>query len=247
MTTRPYRPVGPDRTFAVDELFSALGVLRFGAQEGAAERDRAWLTVVRETRRLLPTDEDARQDALVSILESAAGLRATSAPRAAAWVRAVCRNGAIDGYRRRSTTRLVPLDDASPSAQCEDARPSPPEAAEVVVHAFLDRVDLHLATRHASLELRRRRRTQALAALRRTALKESLSEIAASLGLAISLELLAKWIERGRAVIVAAVEADRLVDPDAAELFEPFADLARKRRADAGLPRPGRRSSRTQP
>ncbi len=244
MTTRP---VGPDRTFAIDELFNALGVLRSRPPEGSGERDRAWLTLVRETRRLLPTDEDARQDALVSILESASELRATSAPRAAAWVRAVCRNGAIDGYRRRSTTRLVPLDDASPSAPCEDARPAPPEVAELVVHAFLDRVDLHLATRHASLELRRRRRTQALAALRRTALEESLPEIAASLGLAISLELLAKWIERGRAVIVSAIEADRLVDPDAAELFEPFADLARKRRADAGLPRPGRRSSRAQP
>lgn len=63
-----------------------------------------------------------------------------------------------------------------------------------------------------------------------------------ALELTVSLTLLAKWIERGRAVIVATIEAEREHDPDAADFFAPFATPALERRADAGQPRPDRRS-----
>lgn len=221
----------------VDELHEALTQLRSYDSQGP-QSARAWAVVEREARRLLPKDPDARQDALVAIYESVHTVRAPSPPSAAAWLRAVCRNRLVDGLRRRRGGRS--LDSGDPAALGEEPLPVR-EAASAVIAAFLARVEVFLASKHPVGNCRSRRRLHAIVALRRIALEQPLAEIAHDLGLSVTDDLLAKWVERGRAVIVATVAHDRVVDPDAAELFAPFAELALTRRADAGRPRPNRR------
>lgn len=223
------------------EALDALTALRGGGAD-ALHAD-AWRTIAAYVRRVLPTrrDEDERQDALLAILESVHALHCTNGPSAAAWIRAICRNRLIDRHRRRGGRTFVALD--APPVQLAEASGLPAELALTVVAAFAERIDEHLARVESRPSVRERRRAQAIAALRRTALDQSLPEIAMSLELSVSLTLLAKWVERGRAVIVATIEAERERDPDAADFFAPFAELALERRADAGKPRPGRRSS----
>lgn len=238
---RPRGPVGP--CVSTDGVFAALVALGADDPLPIEERKTAWLAITTFVRRVLPADADAdaRQAALLAILESVKSLRATTPARAAAWVRVVCRNELIDLLRCGRGSRLTSLDDPADPIELDGATPLSRDAAHRVVDAFVERIELHLRTRYADPVVRERRLVQALATLRRTALEESLPEIARHLDLTISLELLTKWIERGRKVIVDTVEADRVLDPDAADLFAPFADLARGRRADAGRRRPARR------
>jgi DNA-directed RNA polymerase specialized sigma24 family protein len=239
MRTEPCRD---ERTARREELFDALAMLRDGA-EGRA-RDRAWTTVYRYVRRVLPDDRaaDARQDALVAILESVDELRAASPGSAAGWVHSICRSRKIDAHRAACRRRAAPFDDTrTPAGNAEPATPAV-ELAPHVVAAFLERVASHIVRTEGCPDVRARRRLQAAATLYRTALDESLSEIAMRLDTHVSLELLTKWVERGRTVVIETIEAERARDPDLADLFAPFAELAARRRVDAGILRPARRS-----
>lgn len=232
-----------ERTARREELFGALASLRDAP--AAPDRSGAWKIVQRHVHRALPPEcEDERQSALLAVLESAATLRATSAVGAAAWVRAVCRNQRIDAHRARHVGRDTPFDDGHAHASTASADP-PAELSDRVIDAFIARVDQYLAYSALRPSTRARRRTQAIVAVRRLALEDSLPEIAEGLALTISVELLTKWVERGRAVILATIEYDRGRDPDVADLFAPFADLALARRVDAGRPRPDRRRPST--
>lgn len=229
-----------ERTARRAELYDALATLRDGA-EGHA-RDRAWTTVYRYIRRVLPDDRaaDARQDALVAILESIDGLRAATPSSAVGWVHSICRSRRIDTHRATCRHRACPFEDGSTHAATAEPLSPAVEVAPLVVAAFLERVESHIARTEQSPEARARRRAQAAATLYRTALNESLSEIAMRLDAHVSPELLTKWVERGRSVVIETIEAEGARDPDVADLFEPFAELAARRRIDAGVPRPGR-------
>ncbi len=228
---------------AAVELFTAIAAIRCEPSDSAATR-AAWRQVDRYVRRIAPraADDDLRQDILVSIIHGVRSLRADDAVGAAAWVRSVFRSRRADEYRRHQALRPTW---GEPGRQPEPAaRASIPHGvAERVLAAFDERIERFLAESPRKASVRERRRVQAQAALRRVVLEQSLPEIRASLDRDISLQLLAKWIERGRAILVATVEHDRTTDPDLAEFFAPIAQLALERRADAGVPRPARRKN----
>lgn len=229
-----------ERTARREELFGALVLLRETPLGSGDARTHAWKVVQRHVYRVLPAEcEDERQAALLAVLESVDTLRATSPGSAAGWVRSVCRNQRIDAHRARHVGRDCSYEDTRVASNADE--PVPVEYAERVLDAFMARVDLHLDRIDLVPAARARRRTQAVVALRRLALEEPLPEIAKHLRLDVSLDLLTKWVERGRVVILATVADDRQRDPDVAELFAPLAELARERRADAGRPRPERR------
>lgn len=227
---------------AREELLHALTTLRNGDPMPHRRRDHAWKVVIRHVRQVLPGNrsEDDRQDALLAIFGAVGTLRATTPGRATAWVRTICRNRAIDHQRTRRPGTMS-LHDSDRQRGLAKQDPLPAELAHVVVAAFIERIDEHLAGGELPDAIRARRRAQALAAIYRLALEESLPEISSRLDLDISLVLLTKWIERGRAVVLDVVEADRARDPDLADFFAPFVDLVLEQRADAGLPRRGRR------
>ncbi len=230
-TTRP-------RCRSVDDLFFALDVARTEPNRTSPRAIGAWRTIEAHVRRVLPRSEqaDARQDALVAILGALDSLRAIRPSASGAWVRTICRHAEIDGHRRARSSLTVPFE---PRVRGYHTATPPALALEhlhFVVDAFIERIDHHLA---AAPRPRSMQRMQAIVALRRLALDESLPEIATELDLTISPVLLTKWIERGRKVIIETVDSE--VERDLADLFEPFARLARERRADAGIPRPSRR------
>jgi DNA-directed RNA polymerase specialized sigma24 family protein len=173
-------------------------------------------------------------------MESMGTLRATSPASAAAWLRTVCRNQRVDAHRARHLGRDAPFEEGSANASTGEPAPSV-ELAERVLDAFVARIDAYLATASFRPDWRARRRVQGVVALRRLALEETLPEIAQRLGLDVSSDLLTKWVERGRAVILATIAHDRVHEPDVADFFAPLQELALERRADAGRPRPGRR------
>lgn len=230
-TTRP-------RGRSADNLFVALEVARDEGDRRSPRATGAWRTIEAHVRRVLPREEqaDARQDALVAIHGALQSLRATSPASVGSWVRTICRNLEIDGHRRARCSGAVPFEEHFGARAAVAALAIPPEQAQVVLDAFIERVDHHLA---AAPRSRTTRRVQAVVALRRLALDESLPEIAARLDLAISPMLLTKWVERGRKVIIETVEGE--ADRDLADFYEPLARLARERRADASIPRPSRR------
>jgi DNA-directed RNA polymerase specialized sigma24 family protein len=223
---------------SLDDLFLALDAARTERDRTSSRAAEAWRTIDAHVRRVLPREEqaDARQDALVAIHGALQSLRATSPASVGSWVRTICRNLEIDGHRRARCSTAVPFEERFGGRAAATTPAIAVEQAQVVIDAFVERVDQHLGTR---LRSRSTRRVQAVVALRRLALDESLPEIAARLDLSISPVLLTKWIERGRRVIIETVEGE--ADRDLADFYEPLARLARERRADAGIPRPSRR------
>lgn len=217
-----------------------LAALRQVAQ--ASEADvRSWLVIECYVRRCLPEarDEDIRQNVLLTILVHAHTLRTNDPPGACAWVHAVCRSQLVNELRSRYRMRFVSIDDAAGRELLVAPRAIPPELAEPLLRSLDELVVRHVRERHGDANARARRTAQARAAVRRLVLEETLPEVIAIAP--VSLPLLAKWIERGRTVVLDAIDAERERDPDRAELFEPIATLMRKRRADAGKPRPARR------
>lgn len=201
-------------------------------------RAQGWRAVTALAKRALPGchDEDARQDALLRAFESVHALRATHGPGIAAWVRTICRHAAIARFRARRVMH-VPLDLVE--HQCAAVDPAWTSASvDIVIEHISNRIDTHVARMEPEGDRRERRRLQALVALRRTVMGESLDDVARALSLNLSDDLLAKWVERGRPVLVAAL-AD--ADPEVEELYAGVAALAMRRRADAGRPRPLRR------
>ena len=223
----------------VADLHDALATARAERERTSPRTTAAWRIIEAHVRRVLPRAEqaDVRQDVLIAILCALGSLRATNPASSGAWVRTICRRVEIDAHRRSRHCVRIPYDERfGVGAPLEPGAPSV-EHAEAVLDAFTERVDAHLAQEHRSSGARR---IQAIAALRRLALEESLPDITAALGLTVSPVLLTKWVERGRSVIVETVDAE--VDRDLADFFEPLARLARERRADAGIPRPSRRN-----
>lgn len=236
----PFSSIAPASSNS--SLLDALRVLREGDIAQASRRAAAWHRVAVAIQMFLPRDqdEDLRQEVLIAVTEHAHALRATCPGGAAAWLRAVCRNHRAESYRALARNPLgygVPLEQAPHASE-----PLPSlDVVPAIVDAFLLRVRSHLDQSEPRKALRERRYLHALATVRRTVLDESLEEVRAVVWPPATSELIAKWVERGRRVVIATVEAEQLTDPDAAALFEPFAEAARRRRRDAGLPRPSRR------
>jgi hypothetical protein len=218
-------------------LLAALGHAR------EAGRDpEAWLVIERHVRRALPrrTDEDMRQNALLAIVVYARTMGASDAAGARAWLHAVCRSQLVNELRTRYRVRLVSVDHVSVRSHIVAPTVPRAELAENVLRWLDELIVRHARTRSRDANSTAKKIAQARAAIRRVVLEETLPDIMAIEP--ASLPLVAKWIERGRKVVLDAIDAERAVDPDGADLLEPIAALMRRRRADAGKPRPERRA-----
>ena len=223
-------------------LLDALEVLRDRDFRGAAARASAWRAVTAAVRMYLGDDkeEDIRQEVLLAIAESVHNLHATTPGAAIAWVRAICRNTRAETYRRRGRTPLghaVTIDLVNLRAE-----PIPSvEMVPAIIESFIARVARHLERVEPCPRARERRLRQAIACVRRTVLDESIEELRPRVAPDATADLIAKWVERGRALVIEVANAEGRDDEDAAALFRPFADAAARRRADVGLPRLARR------
>ena len=224
------------------ELTDAFTLLRH-APSGTRTHAIAWRAIDGYVRSCFPRDrdEDVRQEVLLTVALHLGREHGAEIRNAGAWLHVIHRSKRIDEYRAARRVRAESIADAVGVRELGLTPTVPRELAELVVAAFLERVEAFLADTVAHVHIRALRRAQCLAALRRVGLGDTLPDIAEHLALDGSMDLVAKWIERGRAVIVGTVEHDRTNDRDLADFFEPLAELARERRSDAGLPRPGRR------
>ncbi len=230
------------RPSSTSPLLDALEVLRERDFRGAAERATAWRAVSAAVTVFISDEreEDIRQDVLLTVAESVHRLRATTPGAAAAWLRTICRNHRAETYRRRSRTPFghsVSMDIASIGAE-----PSlGVDAVPTIVDRFVARVASYLVRTESRPDLRERRLLQAIACVRRTVLEESIEELRPKIAPGAQNDLIAKWIERGRPLVIEVAEAEARDDEDAAWLYRPFAEAAARRRGDAGVPRPARR------
>lgn len=242
MKPAPPRAVSP---WARD-LFVALAALRDSDLALAhPANEKHWRTLYRSLRPLFaregPDGEDDCQEIMVALTSSLGSMRPDTPLRAAAWLRALRANIRADRLRVRGKRAALGLDDLERPVHVASRDPVPFDRLDGVLAAFEAAVAAELARSEPSHERRATVHLQARATVRRLVLDESTTAIARSLGRDASSDLVSKWIERGRAVVLRTVAVMREHDPDAAELYEVLAELAATRRIDAGRPRPERR------
>ncbi|MBZ0121637.1 MAG: hypothetical protein K8H88_31865 [Sandaracinaceae bacterium] len=245
MTPAPTRPARP---WARD-VFLALAALRDSDLALAhPANEKHWRTLYESLRPVFaregPDGDDDCQEVMVALTSSLGSMRAETPARAAAWLRAVRANIRTDRLRTRAKRSALSLDDLERPVHVASRDPVPFDRLDAVLAAFEAAIRKELERIEPSPERRASAQLHAHATVRRLVLGESTTSIARSLGGDASGDLVSKWIERGRAVVLRTVAVMREHDPDTADLYDVLADLAATRRADAGRPRPERRRSR---
>jgi DNA-directed RNA polymerase specialized sigma24 family protein len=239
------------------ELFGALTRLRDAAR-GAQPRDLAaervdWRRVevfVRRSRAAEGQDcDDVVQEALLAIARHVGDLDARDEGASVAWCARIVRHKKIDLSRARAREgQRVETRQDEPTAvdllEGDDGRAIDDRALsillEVVDEAIVKHVD-GLGIRSAAE--RQLKRSQARATLHRV-MGTDTAELRSVLALEPSFgaDRLAKWIERGRPILVAVL--DRLAwdhEGDAKDVVLALREAVLARRVDAGVARPDRR------
>ncbi|MCZ7681160.1 MAG: hypothetical protein M5U28_21185 [Sandaracinaceae bacterium] len=226
-------------------LYDSLAALRqLARSENArsAAREPHWRIVERYVCDTWPRalGEDLRQEVLLTLFLHVHSLRALRPRSAAAWIRSIRHSKRMDAQERYSGIRLLSTERKLPPLALAAPVEPPLEIVEAILCAF-EAEAWHTLASDPNPARRHRRLQRVRAALRRLVLHERLETVARHLGVDASPALVAKWVERGRADILATLERLRSEAPDTVELYEFLEELARRRRADAGRPRPGRR------
>lgn len=230
------------RLVALYDSLAALRQLARSSSSTSPAREEHWRVVERYVRDTFPRTlgEDLRQEVLLTIFLHVHRLRAVRPRSAGAWIRAIRHSKRVDAFERHGGVRLLSIERRLPPLAL--AAPTEPglDVVDAIIGAFEAEVRRALAS-DPNPTRRHRRLLRVRAALRRLVLHEPLATVARELGVDASPALVAKWVERGRADILATLERLRAEAPDTVELYEFLEELARRRRADAGRPRPGRR------
>lgn len=241
---------------SLDALFDALSALRDAGDPLDRRHDARWRTIDAYLRATFPAEgaeaDEARQETLIAIGRAVGQMEAAVPLQAAKWIATIHRRKVVDGVRaRRRDPARSGLDregDASLVDRLEaDDRPSVgPDAIARVVAALEDEIDAHLLEVERSAVKRQLHRTQARAAVHRLLLEADFDEIVRALdaGEALGRDRVYKWVERGRPVVLAALErwARRAGEGSTeAGIADAIREIVEARRADAGQPRPSRR------
>jgi DNA-directed RNA polymerase specialized sigma24 family protein len=241
------------------ELLGALMRLRDAAR-GTALRDLAreradWRiveTLVRRTRSAQGSDgDDVLQETLIAIARHVVDLDARDAGAAVAWCARIASHKKIDLARARTRERQkVEAHEAELDVvdliERDDGRPIDDRALALLIDGIEDAIVRHVdALGIRSATERQLKRTQARATLHRVMGAET-DQLRGVLGLEPSFgnARLAKWVERGRPLLLAVVEGlawDH--EGTARDVLFTLRDLVLTRRADAGLARPARRKT----
>lgn len=227
--------------------------------------ERRWREVARWLEQAFPGHapdaEDARQEALISLMRHVGAMRAESPLQAVKWVSTIVRRKRLDALRARGRDPVhealarAPrgVDDPSPLERlvADEERALDPREVERLVTTVLEHVHRALEETEPNALRRQLRRTQAHAALLRLVRGADADAIATALeqGEPIGRDRVHKWVERGRPVVALGLERwARVARADEREEIEPviaaLRQLVQERRADAGVPRPDRRRER---
>lgn len=224
-------------------LFGALCALRDAPEPFAAENGAHWRAVDRWLRTMHRgrDRDDVHQETLIAVAGAVRTMAATSPGSAAAWLRCIFDRKRIDRDRRTTRARI-----ASHDARPIEAFPAPdvwPEfPAEWVIAALERDIARHLWRTCPDVRTRELRQLQARAALRRLVLGEDLSDLSRALVLeGTTAACVYKWTERGRSVVLDALEGGR--EDELTEARALVCEAMRARRADAGVARPERRAA----
>ncbi len=246
---------------AAEALYEHLCLLRDADEPTHPRHAASWRVVSRWLAQAYPGTrrelEDARQEALVSLMRSVKTMRAEGPLQAAKWVGIILRRKRIDLARANvhdpieQALRAEPKGEhaSAPIDRLEAREPLDPGAIPELVDVVLEQVHRALEESETNAAKRQLRRTQAQAALLRLVLDEDADAIAAALdhGEPLSKERIYKWVERGRPVVCLGLDRwERDGDPDAARVIAVLRETMDERRADAGVPRPERRKGRAE-
>ena len=243
-----------------DELHRALLTLAADADPTHPRHDASWRVVERAIRRVSPgrgaDEEDRRQETLIRVLRSLSTFEPMTPVQSFAWLRTIARNARIDEWRRsaRQPATLglakLPADEDREAPVERLAAPEPNIRDPERLDAVLALVELEVARDLEAHEAREDRRAmakvQARAALQRLVLGQDLDGLVAALGYEepLSRDRVYKWVERGRAVVLRALdhwEREQGMIEGVSEACEVLRSRMSDRRADAGQPRPERR------
>lgn len=233
---------------ATAALFAALCALRDARDPFVRDLDAEWRHVdawLRLRGRRSGRDPDsAHQETLITIGGAVRSMRATSPAGAAAWLRTIHERRRCDEARSSwrdaswSALRWQSLG-GDPFARVAAPSDAPTLDAARVVDVLEARIARHVARTRTTPGRRRIAVLQARAALRRLVLEEDGDELAAALGVEVSRDRLYKWTERGRAVVLGALDGWTTAPGTLVELVR---SAMWERRADAGAARPHRRT-----
>ena len=238
-------------------LLGALMRLRDAAR-GTAIRDLArersdWRVVETLLRRTRPTQgvdgDDVLQETLIAIARHVGELDARDAGSAVAWCTRIASHKRIDLARARA--REAPRAEAREGEpdvidllERDDGHPLDDRALTLLIDGIDDAIVRHVdGLGITSAQERQLKRTQARATLHRVMGAET-DQLRSVLALEPSFgsDRLAKWVERGRPLLLAVLE--RLAwdhEGDARAVLLSLRDLVLTRRVDAGIARPERR------
>lgn len=237
-----------------DALYAALDALRHTADVHAKAHASAWRTVMRFVQGIRPIDTDAQQETLLRIARNVSTFAGQSTGEAVRWVKTIHTRKNIDAVRKESRDlvaknldRARSDDDAPATVESLPAAEAPhsPTALIAFQEHVLARVDARLIETVPNDAARRHlRRTWARAAYLRLVHELDSDSIVRELGVpeSTSKDLISKWVERGRAVLVETLEA-WAADDDRKLAADTLLELVQERRSDAGKSRIHRRKS----
>ncbi len=251
----------------VEPLYGHLTALRDAADPADPRHARRWREIARWLEQAFPgttrDGEDARQEALVSLVRHVPHMRAESPLQAAKWISTIVRHKRVDALRARgkdpvhqALEREGRRDDGTTSLDrlsVWNTLPADPSVLDRLVTTLLEQVHRALEETERNAAKRQLRRTQAHATLLRLVCEADAETIAGAIdhGEPVTKDRLYKWVERGRAVVELGVDrwertADREEMEEIAPVLSALRDLVAERRADAGVPRPDRRRERSE-
>lgn len=249
----------------LDRFYEHLSVLRDAEDPSAPEHAQRWREIARWLEQAFPgtrrETDDARQEALISLLRHVRSMRAEGPLQAAKWVATIVRRKRVDVLRMRTRDPVASAlateprsEDVTPFVDrlaAESGAPHDPRALSALVTTILDHAHRALEETEKSAVKRQLRRTQAHATLLRLVCDADADAIASALdhGEPVTKDRIYKWIERGRAVVLLGLDRwERTAAEDERDEVVPVIAIVREqveeRRADAGVPRPDRRKDR---
>lgn len=245
-------------------LFAALTALREARDRSAPALDRHWRVVYGWIEASFPPrqpdDAELAQLTVLRVMDAVERLEATTPRAAAHWLGTIRKRIGVDAGRSRSRARVrqVGIGSGADEIELVDLGPRPDEDGQsgvadarlaAVEEQLRDRIGALVDARTADARKRIGDRLRADAALARTVRRLGEAELRETLGSAApsSRDALYKWVERGRELVLAALDV-WMAEPGlpATELgvLAMFREIVGERRADAGKARPDRRGPR---
>jgi hypothetical protein len=239
-----------------ESLYDALSALRASTAPLTRVHDAHWKVVESWLRVSFPgrgaENEEAHQETLIAIGRNVQSMQASVPLQAVRWVKTIHQRKKVDLLRARSRNPVLRgLEKTSSESRVSEVEqlesqgdPSlDPEAAERIVSIVEAQVEIYLRSSDTAPSMRHLKRLQSRAALRRLVLEADFDELCAALatGEPMTRDRVYKWVERGRAVVLAALDdwvSREGATSMAADVASALREIIGKRRSDQGRARP---------